>query len=312
MIRHSVSIMVFSCVFVAAALAANPTASKTTPQNSPTATQGQISSAKQWEYLIVSFGKTLFTDPTDNPETKAVGLSKLLSYSKAGVVSAQEALVTQNQMDTLGKFGWELIDIVGAIGGDQEMVFRRAYDPERSKQEAVLIKKEGERLIAEQQDAATRLALSMKETTELIDLDAVEKAAATNETRRKEEARLMEAINTIKIYPISSRKVISTADDPTASRVAAEIEIDGTAALLTGNKYRSSEANKIAKQIARNIYNAAGLGNASYIKDPSESFAFRLGEVKISVLVKASFQGTTKIISTENVGGQWSERVKGR
>ena len=127
MIRHSVSILAFSCVFVATAIAANPPASKTTPLTPPTASQSQISSAKQWEYLVISFGKTLFTDPTDNPETKAVGLSKLLSYSKAGVVSAQEALGTQSQMDTLGKFGWELIDIVGAIGGDQEMVFRRAF-----------------------------------------------------------------------------------------------------------------------------------------------------------------------------------------
>ena len=310
MIRHSVSILAFSCVFVATAIAANPPASKTTPLTPPTASQSQISSAKQWEYLVISFGKTLFTDPTDNPETKAVGLSKLLSYSKAGVVSAQEALGTQSQMDTLGKFGWELIDIVGAIGGDQEMVFRRAYDPERSKQEAVLIKKEGERLIAEQQDAAARLLLSMKETTELIDLDAVEKAAATNETRRKEEARLLKAINTIISHPISSQKVISTAGDPTASRVAAEIEIDGTAALLTGNKFRSSEAKIIAKHIARNIYNAAGLVNASFIKDPSESIAYSLGEVKISVRVKASFQGTTKIVATENVGGQWSERFR--
>lgn len=164
MIRNLFSGTLLSFVFVVTALTASSATPKTTPRNSPAITPSTISFTKQFEYLVVSFGKTLFTNPDDNPETKAVGLSKLLSYSKAGVVSAKEALVTQNQMDTLGKFGWELVDIVGIIGGDQEMVFRRTYDPERSKQEAVLIKEEGERLIVEQQEATARLARTMKDT----------------------------------------------------------------------------------------------------------------------------------------------------
>jgi len=79
---------------------------QTSRPTSPAASRVQVASrgpAKQWEYLVVSFGKTRFSDPNSEPETKTAGLSKLLSYSKLGVVSATEALSVEWQMDTLGK-----------------------------------------------------------------------------------------------------------------------------------------------------------------------------------------------------------------
>jgi len=316
MIRYAVSILVFVYIFVVTAFAANTPAPKTPTQNLPTVTKSQSLSEKQWEYLIVSFGKTLFTDPTDNPAAKAVGLSKLISYSKAGVISAQEALGTQSSMDTLGKFGWELVNIVGAIGGDQQMVFRRIYDPERTKNEAALIKEEGERLMAEQRESASRQARLTKETTDLIDLDALEMAVAINETRLKEEVRLQRAIDSVKSYPAINFKVSSTAPSPYDSKIVANIEIDGTSTLLKDNKYRASEAKIMADTAAMDIYNAAGLNQdySSYSKpkSPLEYLTYMLAEVKVNVSVKVTFQGTTKIVGTSTAGGKWGERAARR
>src|SRR5688500_14677871 len=56
----------------------------------------------QWEYLVVAFGKVYFSDPLTASEAKSTGLSKLLSFSRAGIVLAQEGMLTQKSMDTLG------------------------------------------------------------------------------------------------------------------------------------------------------------------------------------------------------------------
>jgi hypothetical protein len=210
----------------------------------------------------------------------------------------------QSQMDTLGKFGWELVSIVGVIGGDQEMVFRRPYDPDQSKAEAALIREEGERLLAAQKDLAAELAQA-----DFVDLDATERAAATTETRQKEEARLRAAIQGLNNSAIVDIRVVSTARAPEGSDVTAEVVVDGSSQLLKdGNKYRASEALTLAKQIALEIYNAAGLKQGYSFMTPASGFYG--GEVKVSVSIRVSKQGKQKIVATANVGGQWPERKR--
>ena len=276
-----------------------------TPRSSPPATRPSSvsrSNVKPWEYLVVSFGKTYFSDPNAEPEAKTAGLSKLLSYSKIGVLSATEGLLVEKQMDTLGKFGWELIGIVGAIGGDQQMVFRRAYDSEQSKLEAILIGEEGERLLALQREVATQASQA-----EFIDLDAAEFAAATNENRQREEARLRPAVENLKIYQVVEVKIMSTASTPTDSRVNAQVLIDGSNKLLKeGNKYRTSEAEALAKEVAAVIAVAADV--RSEYGSPESYMAFALGEVKISVSIRVSFQGKEKVVATAQAGGNWPNR----
>lgn len=77
----------------------------------------------RWEYLIVCFGNTYFSD-----EGKA-----LIYFSSDDAPSEGNNLRTG--LDTLGKHGWEVIDIVGTIGGDQEIVLKRKYDQAVTDQE---------------------------------------------------------------------------------------------------------------------------------------------------------------------------------
>lgn len=267
---------------------------------------------KQWEYLIISFGKTYFSDPNEQPESKIRGLSKLLSYSEPGLstseisalgkVTSQEAMAAEKNLDTLGKFGWELVGIVGVIGGDQQMVLKRVYDAEQSKTEANVIRAEGERLLKSQQDAAAELARA-----ELIDLDALEKANAINDTRRTEEARLRTAIETVNNYPFTEIKVVSSASQPADSGLVAEVVLDGNARLLKeGKNYRTSEAEALAKEAALAIFNAASLKPIG--SDPF--YMSYLREVRINVSVKVSNEKTSKTVATASVGGKWPERTK--
>ena len=250
---------------------------------------------KQWEYLVVSFGKVLFSDPTDTPELKTKGLSKLVSYSKLGVVSASEALTTQFQMDTLGKFGWELIGVVGAIAGDQELLFKRPFNPGQSKLEAALIKREGEILLAGQNAEAIKLANKLKSKVDLVDLDAAERAEAIDKNRRSQEDRLKKSIAEYSTYPIMNVTVRSSADSPTSTRVRADIIVDGSAVLLKdGNSYRKSEAELLAKKVTEELSKIAGIQKNTWTD-----------EVQLAVSIKVSYRGASEIVAEESVHGKY-------
>lgn len=67
--------------------------------------------ADEWEYLVVTNGKVYFGDP--------------IKQASGSVAFSDEANGTQSALDKLGKEGWELVTVVGVIGGDQEFVLKR-------------------------------------------------------------------------------------------------------------------------------------------------------------------------------------------
>lgn len=128
----------------------------------------------QWEYLVVSYGKTLFGSP-----------DKTLAYRSIGLVAtAREASEIQQSLDILGRFGWEVITIVGSIGGDQQIVLKRRYDKNRVANESIAIFRGRELYLKDLIDIFER-ARKIREESELanaasrnqpklIDLDAKE------------------------------------------------------------------------------------------------------------------------------------------
>ncbi|MFC2099430.1 hypothetical protein ACFLSF_01175 [Candidatus Bipolaricaulota bacterium] len=60
---------------------------------------------QEWEYLVVSPGKVRFAD---SPE-----------------YACRAAQSTMAVLDDIGADGWELVTVVGQIGGDQEFIFKR-------------------------------------------------------------------------------------------------------------------------------------------------------------------------------------------
>jgi hypothetical protein len=255
--------------------------------------------------LVISFGKTLFSDAEEQPEIKILGLSKLVGYSKAGVVSASEAMSVQQQMDVLGKFGWELISIVGSIGGDQQMIFRRSYDSRRSINEEALIRAEGERLLALQQKASVDVVPPEEQSAKLEDLDEIEKKEKIVAAHRVGEMRLASVIDLVKqSYPISEvvySRLYPTLDSP----LVATITVNGTSELLKeGNKYRGTEARDLALSVAGLTHTKAGLkpgyaGRDSYVNAPYGS------EVILKVKVVIEFDGKPTVVAKVEGGGKW-------
>lgn len=291
---------VFSMVLI------SQTCSKRTADNLQQTTSAPIPVAaaeSQWEYLIASFGKTYFSSPAEVPEITATGLSKLVGYSQLGLGSVQEAPLTQSQMDKLGKFGWELVGIVGAIGGDQQMVFKRRFDPEQSKKEAELVRQEGDKLLAAKKQEEERLVkLAANPAQELLELDQYEKDSARAKTRQNEEMRLNEALGGMNDPRILSIAVSSTADNPNDSEAQVKIVYNGTEELLKdGNKYRKSEAEKLALGIARRACAAAKLKGTTV-----DSTWAR--EINITVNISINYQGRSLVVASGVAAGNWPDR----
>jgi hypothetical protein len=132
---------------------------------------------QKWEYIVVSYGKTEFGAP-----------QKTLAYRPVGLPNGQEAQDLQNNLDILGRFGWEAVAFVGAIGGDQQIVLKRKYDKNRIASEREAIARGIELYIQDLADIldrkqrvreAERLAEEEERNNpHLIDLDAEDAKAA--------------------------------------------------------------------------------------------------------------------------------------
>ena len=231
------------------AAAALLTGAHAAAQASPPAATTKVSTDGQWEYLVISFGKTYFSSAADI-SAKQTGQSKLMIFGPLGGVVASEALDTQDQVDTLGRYGWELIGVLGAIGGDQQWVFKRPFDPDRAAKEAAQIKKEGADLAAARDKAAKEAAAKpvVPPPTELVDLDAQEanaKRAATNKALQDDVASKLQLAG----WPAAKQDVSDlstfTSSGKTYIGGTATISLDVTQRALSGNTYRRSNVQGI-------------------------------------------------------------------
>lgn len=239
----------------------------------------------QWEYLVVSFGQTEFSTP-----------EKMLAYKIVGIIDGKESLTLQSKIDILGHFGWELINTVGAISGDQQLIFKRKYDKIRTANEYGLIKSGKEIYLKDLQDIIERsLHLEeeqkkyeeqIKNKPRLINLDEVD---ATN--KRVEYLKSMESLyknefNKTEIASISEITVnyvrINSAD------LSIIIEVDLTDKfLINGNSYRAS----VVKQFLQEF-----LKSYRFRDNSIPDYTFLLIEIKGFI----KFNGEKNYISSEN------------
>jgi hypothetical protein len=246
---------------------------------------------EQWEYLIVSYGKTSFVSVS---ESVADGSSKLTAFKEfSELLYGSEAISTQEKLDILGRLDWELVSVVGAIGGDQQFVLKRPRNVNRAEIELLVASELKETLEAEKKtkDKAAELyakileerkqALEEREKASLVDLDTMEKSAA----KKAEDERIFGIIRQCLIesgvkqnevietqYGEVLVKEISIKKTDYRSGYKFNIEIDGSAALVKeGRKYRSSQCQSIAEMIVTKIKNTFSRKGVSKMKYYSES-----------------------------------------
>jgi len=201
---------------------------------------------QQWEYLVVSFGKTEFSTP-----------EKTLAYKIVGVIDGTESTTLQGKIDILGRFGWELVNTVGAIGGDQELIFKRKYDRIRTANEYGLIKSGKEVYLKDLQDIIERsLRLEeeqkkyeeqIKNKPRLIDLDKVDAANKRVEFLKSINSIYKDALSKTDIA--SKSTIIVDYKGSYSDDLSVIIDVDLTDKFLTnGSNYRSIEINKFLEE----------------------------------------------------------------
>ena len=238
----------------------------------------------QWEYLVVSYGKTLFGSP-----------EKTLAYRSIGLAAtAQEANEIQQSFDILGRFGWEVITVVGSIGGDQQIVLKRRYEKAKVANEGLAILRGRElylkdlidilergRKIREESEAA---AVAARNQPRLVDLDAKESEEKRMQLTAELNAKVKSALNEIQGAkdPSVSARVLDSA----GKYSYVDIKIDLTDLMLKdGGNYRASEV--------RNWL------NSTLIPTLKRAFDSVSGSLDITVTANINFNG-----KVEKVGEQ--------
>lgn len=187
----------------------------------------------------MSYGKTVFGSPEKTLAYRSIGLS----------ATAQEANEIQQSLDVLGRFGWEVITVVGAIGGDQQIVMKRRYDKNRVASEGLSILRgrelylndlidilERSRKTREEQEAAA----AVRNQSRLVDLDAKE----SEDRRQQLTSELGEKIKLILVsIPVVKNPIVSArAFDSSGKYNYVDIKLDVTELMLKdGGNYRASE-----------------------------------------------------------------------
>jgi hypothetical protein len=161
----------------------------------------------QWEYLVVAKDGVPFNPigwhSSESIRSEAEA-NKLYRYGE-GKLPLQESTDTEAALDTLGSAGWELVTIVGVIGGDQQFVFKRKVSAtvnatekktakatldavvKKNDKDIALYRKEEEKRLAEEAEAAEKERLEQEAEAEKQRLQEMAEAEA-EEKQEKERA----------------------------------------------------------------------------------------------------------------------------
>ena len=216
----------------------------------------------QYEYMVVSLGKNFFTEIN----------AKTYAYFDE-IPTASHAFITEYQLDILGRHSWEVIDMLGAIGGDQQITLKRIYDEERTKKELKAIE-ENQTKAQSKKAKAPVLEVPKREKPTLIDLDA--KEAAEKEVQRKlqneqdklqNEQEMMNLVRRVLVgklfrdINVSWKKGYGTSENTLFPSI--EVNYDVTSEYLLGkNTYRHSQINSyLEKEINKLVAITKDLNN---------------------------------------------------
>jgi hypothetical protein len=321
-------------VFIVFSVASCSDSNTASQNNKVTNSEGLASQAQkvtkednQWEYLVVSFGTTRFSSIEESIKN---GSSKLVAFQEfANLLSGHEGIDVQMKLDLLGRFGWELVDTIGAIGGDQQLLLKRCRIEDRMKVEqeaiaklAVILREESEKkeenlkkFLAELEGIRSKQSTLQEEG--LVELDAKEKRD------RVLAAQIEAEINVKKMFPeppssiIEKTKITSVDVDITANeeengnmlyKGEITIVVDASDALLFDkNHYRASFAKKIKDDFSRALLRALQIGPISK--------ASELSDFEFKTEIQIVFAGSTHTvahgyeqINIKGYKGYWSSR----
>lgn len=193
-----------------------------------------FSASQQWEYMVITFGETYFSDRNN------LTLAYLDEGLNEGIKELEDL---EENLNILGKHGWELVGITGTSGEDQQLSLKRLYDKTVSALEKREVN-EAKKRIEDKKTTSTK-------TWKLQELDSIE--AKENEKKMKEErtASLKNALKTsLKGSGLEVLKEeYSFVSEDSPIEVKLEILLPQRF-LINGNSYRKSEVSEYSKENA--------------------------------------------------------------
>ena len=297
-------------------------------QNFYTHNFAEAKETQHWEYLIVSYGKVIFSDIESNVK---IGSSKLTAFSEfSNLLNGSEAVSIQKQIDILGRLDWELVDIVGSIGGDQQFVFKRKHDKKRTQAEkkfAVELKgileeeaEEREAILKALERERALLYQNKKkiDSKKLVDLDQIEKEQreinAYNSMKKRINIALSnyQLINNELLNNATIQKINFTGTCYEASygsskgnmsgNMKIEMLLDASSTLIRNeNQYRRSEVENLAEACVDKIEMAI-----SSLKIQKTKYSFSLDKnfsINIRVKLKLKNQFDEIFVSASSKQG---------
>jgi hypothetical protein len=192
--------------------------------------------ARQWEYLVVSSGRASFS-----PVGRG---SKSAEAWPFGFMN--EAASLQGDMDAMGERGWELVAVIGQIGGDQAFIFKRPCVKEVPSPVS----------FPEVRSTAEGLAPAPPAMVDLDQKENDERLAKLREQVRKKVEPVIANLPP-SLHADASRLVYEP------SSIGGTLVVDGTAELLSpDNSYRSSAAEALAQRVWGQLADAIVAGTA--------------------------------------------------
>jgi hypothetical protein len=193
-------------------------------------------------------------------------------------------------LNVLGKNGWEMVSFFKQESLRTSYIFKRPYIAERTKKENDEIREK-------------------EKKSQLIDLDIIEAQSTQKEKERKANEKIETAIRKLKGFSIFLINTSSSIPDENSRRVSSEVVIDASDYLLKdGNKYRSSEAYKLSKNIADEIYKLVELkpkyaGQEPFINQKSANES----SVNIKLSLIANVNGVLQTLTIGIIQGEWEK-----
>lgn len=226
---------------------------------------------KGYEYLVYSFGKTYFDDVS--PDDRYYHF----------LYSADKGKNLNEKLNQLGRLGWELIDVLGTIGGDQQVVFMRPIGLLTEEAETELVTQ----IASEEQDKLIK-SLTKENPDPAIPLVETDQRdwdieySKNNDLFMAEVTRIAEYIRTCKgvTEAVSNENVYSP---------AIAIKWDLSEQLLKGNEYSLSKTKEYAAVFFKEVKKQVQF----------DKFVYYGHTVTLNLTVTYTYEGNTYEVYSE-------------
>ena len=237
--------------------------------------QAKNDKVKEYEYRVFSFGKTYFN---------SMDIEDPYYFILGSRTSFGDGLT--EKLNILGRLGWELSEVVGAIGGDQEIILKREKGSISQEKEAEIIEE-----IRKEQNEQTeayfkQLEKQNKPDTPLIETDARE----WDIEYEKGQKAFEDEVNRLVDFAKSIDGVVEASYNGNVYNAILTIKCDFTKTELNGNEYSLKKIKVATNEIYTKI---------RYEVDFSK-FSYSTHSIELNLITSLTYEGKSYVVHSDS------------